>query len=362
MQKTGQLPGRVIFVDLFTKNHTKLRLIQVYVPPYNDTDPNKQTRIQIRQYLQDIMSEASRLHMHVMIMGDFNDHMDKLQDAIDTDSPIPPQSHILHDLLNRDFVDVLEPFHDNYLTNPRFHTFKHSANNSTSRIDYQWVSPSLLPNLFYANNYWPDHHVSLSDHGISHTVLLTTNLFDSKSNAKIKQQGVSRKVIDYKSITETKWTDFAKLCDDELRTEASFSDPSNLNLSSTTDINSLWSHLSNVIMRAAHKYLPHKTIHANKRKPLPENLSILSSQWSLINRCYRITTKKRVTKVIPSYPPKDIIEHLNQQLVATANCHELSCPKLPIIPRISGYYRLSESVIATQASRQLCSKDCSKGT
>ena len=50
VQKTGQLPGRVLFIDLFTKNYTKLCLIQVYVPPYS-LGPNKQTRIQIRQYL-----------------------------------------------------------------------------------------------------------------------------------------------------------------------------------------------------------------------------------------------------------------------------------------------------------------------
>jgi len=54
--------------------------------------------------------------MHVMLMGDFNAYSDRLQDAIDTDVPISPQSHILHDLLNRDFVDVLEPFHDDYMT------------------------------------------------------------------------------------------------------------------------------------------------------------------------------------------------------------------------------------------------------
>ena len=36
------------------------------------------------------MAEAFRFQMHVMIMGDFNDHMDILQDSIDTDSPIPP--------------------------------------------------------------------------------------------------------------------------------------------------------------------------------------------------------------------------------------------------------------------------------
>src|SRR5256714_14318955 len=66
IQKTGQFPGRVIYIDFFTKNHTKLRLIQVYIPPFS-SDFNKQTRVQIRQYLHDTLAEASRLQMHVMI-------------------------------------------------------------------------------------------------------------------------------------------------------------------------------------------------------------------------------------------------------------------------------------------------------
>ena len=77
IQKTGQLPNHTIFIDFFTKNHSKLHLIQVYVPPYN-SDSNKQTCVQIRKYLHDIMSRASHLQMHVIIMGDFNDHMKQL--------------------------------------------------------------------------------------------------------------------------------------------------------------------------------------------------------------------------------------------------------------------------------------------
>src|SRR2546421_3103108 len=98
-------------------------------------------------------------------------------------------------------------------------------------------------------------------------------------------------------------------------------------------------------MRSAHKNLPHKTIHANKRNPLPENLSLLSSHWSLINRCYRITAKKRVTKVVPSYPPKDIVEHLNQQLVVAAAFHELSSPSLPVVPIISDIIAFRKSLL-----------------
>ena len=71
-----------------------------------------------------------------MIMGNFNDYMKQLQDSIDSDASISLQSYILNNLLNRDFVNILEPFHNNYMTSSRFHTFKHLANNSSTRIDY----------------------------------------------------------------------------------------------------------------------------------------------------------------------------------------------------------------------------------
>ena len=45
VQKTGSLPGRVIYVDLYTKGKSKLRIIQVYIPPFN-TD-NKDSVIKI---------------------------------------------------------------------------------------------------------------------------------------------------------------------------------------------------------------------------------------------------------------------------------------------------------------------------
>ena len=41
IQKTGQLPDRVIYIDFFTKNYTKLRLSQVYVRHSALTSTNK---------------------------------------------------------------------------------------------------------------------------------------------------------------------------------------------------------------------------------------------------------------------------------------------------------------------------------
>ena len=43
VQKTGSLPGRVLYLDLYTKGKTKLRIIQVYIPPYTADADNRST-------------------------------------------------------------------------------------------------------------------------------------------------------------------------------------------------------------------------------------------------------------------------------------------------------------------------------
>ncbi len=55
--------------------------------------------------------------------------------------------------------------------------------------------------------------------------------------------------------------------------------------------------------------------------------------------------QKRVTKVVSSYPPKDIVDHLNQQLVSAAAFHEVSSPKLPIVPNISDIIVFRKSLL-----------------
>ena len=75
VQKTGSLPGRVLYVDLYIKGKTKLRIIQTYVPPYN-TD-NKETIEKVKSFLSNTISEATRNNMKIFVMGDLNCHFDK---------------------------------------------------------------------------------------------------------------------------------------------------------------------------------------------------------------------------------------------------------------------------------------------
>src|SRR5947207_2488235 len=55
VQKTGHLPGRVLYIDLYIKGKSKLRIIQVYIPPFNN---NKDTVKKVESFLSTTITEA----------------------------------------------------------------------------------------------------------------------------------------------------------------------------------------------------------------------------------------------------------------------------------------------------------------
>src|SRR5216110_2829103 len=98
-------------------------------------------------------------------MGDLNSHMNSLVRQVEQSSPINIEDKFLHSLLYQyGFTDVLQPFHQNYLSSSEFHSYKGNDVASSSRIDYQLISSSLLPALFYASNTWPERQITMSDH------------------------------------------------------------------------------------------------------------------------------------------------------------------------------------------------------
>ena len=49
VQKTGSLPERVLYIDLYIKGKSKLRIIQTYIPPF--TTDNKETIDKVKSFL-----------------------------------------------------------------------------------------------------------------------------------------------------------------------------------------------------------------------------------------------------------------------------------------------------------------------
>src|SRR2546423_7421474 len=138
-----------------------------------------------------------------------------------------------------------------------------------------------MSNLFFSGIYWPDYRVINSDHAIVHSILLTENLFDRKASAKLKQQDIGRRVINYASTTTEHWSTFADEIDrviyDEIPSFAS------LNISNTTDSSTHYTQFSNIVMRIAGTRLPHKKIYSHKRRPLLEQLFFCQ------NICFSLT-------------------------------------------------------------------------
>src|SRR5205823_13681480 len=139
----------------------------------------------------------------------------------------------------------------------------HPSGNVSSRLDYHWLSSSLMSNLFFSRIYWPDYRVINFDHAIVHSILLTENLFDRKASAKLKQQDIGRRIIDYASTTTEHWSTFAEEIDKAIHDEIpSFS---SLNISNFTDTSTLWTQFSNIVMRITGARLPHKKVYYHKR-------------------------------------------------------------------------------------------------
>src|ERR1043165_1920294 len=249
------------------KGKSKLRIIQVYVPPFNN---NKDAVKQVESFLSTIITEATRNKMKIFLMGDLNYHSDKWMDHIDNGQKPPAQFNILELLASANMIDSLSAFHDDYLTAEHLHTYMHPSGEISSRLDYHWLSPSLISNLFFSGIYWPDYRVINSDHAIVHSILLTENLLTGKASAKLKQQDVGRKVIDYSSTTAEHWSAFAEEIDKLVVKELPLH--TTLPISNVSDSSALWTQFSNIIMRIAGTKLPHKKIYSHKRRPLPEQL------------------------------------------------------------------------------------------
>ena len=206
-------------------------------------------------------------------------------------------------------IDYLPAFHDDYLTADHLHIYVHSSRNISSRLDYHWLSPSLMSNLFFSGIYWPDYRVLNSDHAIVHSILLTENLFDGKASAKLKQQDVGRRVIDYASTTTEHWSIFADEIDKVIREEIpSFA---SLNIANTADSSTFWTQFSNIIMRIAGSKLPHKKIYSHKRRPLPEQLHSYQNIGFLL------------TVAFVSHLNQDLISHLQDIRILMSSSHSI---------------------------------------
>ena len=84
IKQSGHWNGRVLYIDLFLKGKTRLRIIQIYAPqclsPYFDEDTKPMTT-----YIKNLLSPntSSSVQFKCIIMGDFNSHMNTLLNNVE---------------------------------------------------------------------------------------------------------------------------------------------------------------------------------------------------------------------------------------------------------------------------------------
>ncbi|PKK79021.1 hypothetical protein RhiirC2_769563 [Rhizophagus irregularis] len=219
------IPGRLIHVTFFFKQHHQLNIINLYLPPITSAKKNHLILDKIDSYISKQLANNNKYNYYI-IMGDFNInlHSRKLtfnnhqndnnnpEMDIDNNNPDKPYIYyhkkILNTLKNKHFKDLIKIY-----INPPLPTYFDSQNH-TSYIDIIFSSPNLIPNTTFGNII--DAPIN-TDHKLIYITInkkffTNNNNFINNSNNIIelnkKKYLSSTEKINYKKITTDQWTDF----------------------------------------------------------------------------------------------------------------------------------------------------------
>src|SRR5271170_6915181 len=206
VQKVTSFQGRIIAIDLFLKNKNKLRIIQVYIPVRHQTPDDKKFRKSIDDKLTSILTDARSKSFHIVLMGDFNASQHAIQSRLLVNLLPRPHEQLLHSLPAHGLVDTVNLVHQSLCDNNELTSFT-STTGTSSRIDYIWITHSLIPLLTYANHIQPDLYSS--DHLMITNFIDITAIMNLPAAASLRQKSISRKIFIYKDATTENWDNFA---------------------------------------------------------------------------------------------------------------------------------------------------------
>jgi endonuclease/exonuclease/phosphatase family metal-dependent hydrolase len=177
-------PGGAIALDLFFKNEIKIRIISVYLSTTDSTKRNL-TQNTVINWIQ----QASQLHIQPIILGDFNTQDNTLSSST--------KFKLVNFLNHNNFYDIGLHFNNTQ------HTWSNQT--SSSRIDYIWTNQTNIQFLL-SFNLESSQTSTLSDHLILLTQWTFPNAYSKPSRKHTK---ISRRIFNYKIMTQELWEDFA---------------------------------------------------------------------------------------------------------------------------------------------------------
>jgi len=241
IHKVSFFEGRVISVDFLMKGKSKLRIIQLYTP-VTSSPTNTVLRKLVDKHVLNLLDQGNRAHFQTILMGDFNVNALKLIQRKETNLSPKADQIFLDALPTKLLCDAYLFMYPNIDNDPIFNTYFDDPNSihGSSRLDYQWLSFSLLPSL-YKSITWPNDPIFYStDHKMLSLVIDTNELFHNSSKAYRAQYDLSRIVFNYKETSAEKWTLFANETDSLLQLDSRYSLHNNTSHLSQYDINRSW--------------------------------------------------------------------------------------------------------------------------
>src|SRR6185436_9662410 len=183
--------GGAIALDIFFQSNIKLRIILVYLSSTDMTTRN-QTQNTVINWIQ----QASQLHIHSIILGDFN-----TQDNMNSSSS---KYKLINFLNNINMYDIGAHFNNKLST--------WSNNTSSSHIDYIWTDQF---NIQFLLSYSLDN--SQTSTSSDHLILSSTWTFPHAYSKPLrKHTGISRRIYNYKAMSTEDWESFADTLSQQL--------------------------------------------------------------------------------------------------------------------------------------------------
>ena len=325
VHRVRKYKGRLIILELILKNNTKVKIINTYIPSPSPIR-TKEEILELYKLINKEINESNQSQTYNIVIGDFNLNYENFVTK-KKKSTIDWRFRILTQLHDKDYHDLIEIIYGpNNEKNRSLDTFIPPDNNkSPSRIDYIYASTNLLQEVFAIKNY--NMELFNTDHKVVVASFFTEEIFNLKSQARLRKNSLLKEKFYYDKATEQNWSDFAE--------SANLTITQDMN-NSIDSINKKWNIIQKAIYDSAINNIPNKMIttqdyRSKFSKEINDNLFFLRKLNRMLKRFnknkvifmeeklnknwveidYKIMIQVAEYLELPSTPPPDTITESN---------------------------------------------------
>ena len=177
-------------------------------------------------------------------------------------------------------------------------SFTWSNQETSSRIDYIWISFNLIQNHIHSFSNIDFNHITNSDHTLLQIKLYLNNLINCTKNVTTKKRD-TRTIFDFKSMDQEKWAIYAQEIDESLIKKKIMEQINNhskpTNHHNNNPLQMIWDQIESSIKSTRKKKIPTKKI-KRMNKPIFTNKGHTPSFKNLRKAIYILALSKKLQK------------------------------------------------------------------